>query len=44
MSSTDKFLGKSLISEISCLEHLIERGIFLIIVCGVTILFSKKLQ
>ncbi len=41
ISSTDKFFGNSLISEISCLEHFIERGIFLITVSGSTILLSN---
>ena len=40
ISSTDKFFGNSLISEISCLEHFTVRGIFLIIVFGSTRLFS----
>ena len=39
ISSTDKSFGNSLISEILCLEHLIDFGIFLIIVFGSTRLF-----
>ena len=39
--STDKFLGNSFISEISNFEHLIDRGISLIIVCGFTSSVSK---
>ena len=39
--STDKFFGCSFISEISWMEHLKLLGMFLIIVLGVTKLFSK---
>ena len=41
MSSTDKFLGSSLRSEILYLEQLIDLGISLIIVFAFTRLFSK---
>ena len=41
ISSTDKSFGNCLISDILCLEQFIERGISLITVCGVTILFSS---
>ena len=39
--ATDKLLGNSLISEILYLEQLIDLGIFLMIVLGVTKLFSN---
>ena len=41
ISSTDKFFGKSLISDISYFEHLTDRGIFFSTVCGFTKLLSK---
>ena len=41
ISSTDKLFGNSLISEISCLEHLTVRGIFSMTVSGSTRLLSK---
>ena len=41
ISSTDKFFGKSLISEMLYLEHLIDFGIFLINVSGLTMSLSK---
>ena len=41
ISSTDKSFGNFLLSEISCLEHLILRGIFFIMVFDFTRLFSK---
>ena len=40
ISSTDKSFGNSFISEIVCLEHLIDLGIFLRIDCG----FTKSLS